>query len=268
MIVLLVLLVLFLLYLLSLQGRRNHPGMAELHRWRYAHRGLHNAQRPENSMAAFRAALDGGFGIEFDLHLLKDGNLGVMHDSDLLRTTGQAGKMEDLTTEDLKNYHLQGSDQTIPQFQDVLELFDGKAPLIIELKSVGGNYAQLTKTACEMLEGYKGPYCIESFDPFCIRWLRQNRPDIIRGQLAYNSLKDEKAHYPLLVRFITSFYLENFLTRPDFLAHHFEDRKNLSVFLCRKLWGITAVSWTLKTREMFDTAEKEGWIPIFEGFTP
>lgn len=262
-----ILLIICLLYILSLQGRRTHPGMAALRGWRYAHRGLHNETRPENSMAAFRAALENGYGIEFDLHLLKDGNLGVMHDSALLRTTGCQGTMEELTTEDLKRYHLGGTEETIPEFRQVLELFDGKVPLIIELKSEKGNAAKLTETACKMLEGYHGPYCIESFDPYCIRWLYKNRPNIIRGQLAYNCTGVENG-FPWLVRFITSFYLENFLTKPDFIAYDFETRKTLSNFLCRRLWGIQGVSWTLRTHEQFDEAVKEGWLPIFEKFIP
>lgn len=257
-----------LLYLLSLMGRRSHPGMETLRGWNYAHRGLHNETRPENSMAAFRAALEHGYGIEFDLHLLKDGNLAVMHDSKLLRTTGQEGNIEDLTTAQLGSYRLQGSEETIPEFRQVLELFAGKAPLIIELKTAGGNHAALTRTACEMLEGYEGPYCIESFDPFCIRWLKQNRPDIIRGQLAENSVTNHNTAYPWIIRFLTSFYLENFLIRPDFIAYKFEHRKTLSNFLCRKLWGIQGVSWTLRSHEQYDEAVREGWIPIFEKFIP
>lgn len=218
-------------------------------------------------MAAFRAALDHGYGIEFDLHLLKDGNLGVMHDSQLLRTTGKEGRMEDLTTEELADYHLQGTSETIPEFRQVLELFDGKAPLIIELKTDGGNHAALTETACRMLEDYKGPYCIESFDPFCIYWLKKNRPDIIRGQLAENAMA-AKGRYPWIVRFITTYYLENFLTLPDFIAYRFQDRKTASNAICRKLWGIQGVSWTLRNPEDFKAAEEEGWLPIFEGFIP
>lgn len=255
------------LYLLSLRGRRNHPGLERLRGWSYAHRGLHDEEKPENSMAAFRAALEHGYGIEFDLHLLKDGNLGVMHDSALLRTTGREGRMEELTTEDLKNYHLGGTEETIPEFRQVLELFDGQAPLIIELKSVDNNYARLTETACAMLEGYSGPYCLESFDPRCIRWLRKNRPELIRGQLAENSM-GLKGAYPWLLRFVTTNHLENFLTLPDFIAYRYADRKTLSNAICRGLWKIQGVSWTIRTQQEYDTAVREGWLPIFENFLP
>ena len=111
----LIVMVCMVLHVLSLQGRRNQPGMEALRGWYYAHRGLHDAEKPENSMAAFAAAVEKGYGVELDVHLLKDGTLAVIHDSDLSRTTGQTGRVEDLTAEELRNYRLQGSEQTIPE---------------------------------------------------------------------------------------------------------------------------------------------------------
>ena len=262
------LLALVLLWILALRCRRNRPGLADLRNWSYAHRGLHGPGVPENSMVAFRAALDGGFGVELDVHLLKDGNLAVMHDSLLNRTTGQAGRMEDLTTEDLKHYFLEGTAETIPEFGEVLDLFGGKAPLIIELKSADGNHAALTEAACKLLEGYPGPFCMESFDPKCVAWLRKNRPDIIRGQLAENFFRSRN-DLPDHLKFLATNLLFNFLTVPDFIAYKFADRNTTpSTVLCRKLWGAQGVSWTLRTREEYDTAVSEGWLPIFEGFLP
>ena len=142
----------------------------------------------DNDEDGWPTALQHGYGIELDIHLLKDGNLAVIHDSLLNRTTGLPGRIEDLTTEQLKDYRLEGTDETIPEFMDVLTLYNGKAPLIVELKVSGNNYAKLTETACRMLDSYKGVYCLESFDPRCLLWLKKNRPDIIRGQLTENYL--------------------------------------------------------------------------------
>lgn len=264
---LIILAVLFILYLLALRGRKGHPGLKNLQGWAYAHRGLHTESRPENSMAAFRAALESGYGIELDIHLLKDGNLAVMHDSSLKRTTGAEGKIEDLTTDELSNYHLEGTEETIPTFREVLDLFDGKAPLIVELKAVDGNHAALTEAACKMLDSYKGVYCLESFDPRCIYWLKKNRPDLVRGQLTENSI-GRKLPVAWYLRWIMTLQLTNFLAKPDFVAHKFSDRKFFSNTLVRKLWGIQGVTWTLKTQDEFDTAVKEGYLPIFEDFTP
>lgn len=266
-IAIIIILVISLLYLLSLRGRTKHPGLKALQGHYYAHRGLHNENTPENSLAAFRAAVDHGYGIELDVHLLQDGSLAVIHDSLLKRTTGAEGKVEDLTKEELSQYHLEGTEETIPSFQEVLDLCQGKIPLIVELKAVGRNYAQLSETVCRVLDNYDGVYCIESFDPRCIWWLRKNRPDIIRGQLAENFLAVESS-VPWILRFAMTKQFLNFLTLPDFVAYKYADRKRLGNFLVRKVWGVQGVSWTLKTKEEFDAAVAEEWLPIFEGFIP
>ena len=262
-----ILLFLAMIYIGSVGGRVGHPGLKDLQGWSYAHRGLHSKGIPENSMAAFRAALERGYGIEFDLHLLKDGNLAVIHDSSLKRTTGADGCIEDLTTDDLKDYHLEGTEETIPTFRQLLDLYNGRAPLIVELKPARGNHAALTEAACRMLETYNGVYCMESFDPRCVYWLKKNRPDIIRGQLAENFFRSNSALSAPL-KFVLSNSLSHFLTMPDFTAYKFRDRKNVSTVICRRLYGVQGVSWTLRSKEEYDIALREGWIPIFENFTP
>ena len=260
-------LILLILYTLAVRGRHGHPGLTPLKNWSYAHRGLHKPGIPENSMAAFRAALEKGYGIELDVHLLKDGTLAVIHDHSLKRTAGADVQIEELTAEELRQYHLEGTDETIPTFRQVLELFDGKAPLIVELKAIGGNYAALTDTAVQMLRDYPGAYCMESFDPRCILHLKKHYPHIIRGQLAQNFFKSKTA-MPWFLRLMLTLQLENFLLLPDFVAYCFPDRKNPGNFLARRLWGVQGVSWTLKSPQEYETAKKEGWIPIFENFEP
>ena len=104
-------LLLFGLYLLAIMGKKGHPGLEELKKWKYAHRGLHGNGVPENSMEAFRLALEKGYGIELDVHLMKDGNLAVIHDPSLKRTADADVFIEDLTTEELKEYHLEGTQE-------------------------------------------------------------------------------------------------------------------------------------------------------------
>lgn len=256
-----------LFYFLSLSGRRNHPGLQALRGWAYAHRGLHGNGAPENSMKAFRRAKKAGYGIELDIHLLKDGNLAVMHDSLLARTTGAQGRIEDLTTQQLPDYKLEGTEETIPTFQEVLDLFAGSAPLIVELKEVG-NCADLCEAACRMLDNYKGPYCLESFDPRCVKWLKDHRPDLIRGQLAENYFKTKNSKLPGILKFVLGNLMLNFRTKPDFVAYKYADRKMLSFQLCRKVWGQQTALWTIKSQEDFDIAVKQNALPIFEGFTP
>ena len=255
-------------YAFLVRAKKGHPGIHALMGWNYAHRGLHDETKPENSMAAFRAALEKGYGIELDVHLLKDGSLAVIHDSSLKRTTGQEGDVEDLTEPELSQYKLEGTEETIPTFLQVLELFDGKAPLIVELKSHKNNYAALTEAACKLLDDYQGVYCLESFDPRCIRWLCKNRPELIRGQLTENFFKSKSSPLPWYLKLALSKQLMNFLTLPHFVSYKFADRKTFGNFLVRKLWGTQGVTWTLVTPQEHETALKEGWIPIFENYKP
>ena len=254
------------LYVLSTQGRAGHPGLEALKGWKYAHRGLHDDEKPENSMAAFRAALESGYGIELDIHLIKDGNLAVIHDASLLRTTGKEGKITDLTTEELTGYKLEGTEETIPTFRQVLDLFAGKAPLIIELKC-DDNAEALVDAAVKAMEGYEGAFCMESFDPRCIHVLKKKYPHIIRGQLTENYFHSE-SKLPLPLKWVLTNQAANFLTMPDFVAYRYQDLNAISNRIVRKFWGVTGVTWTLRTQEEFDKAVEDGWIPIFENFKP
>ena len=89
---------------------------------RYAHRGYHDKPRiPENSMAAFRRAVEYGLGSEFDVHMIADGSLVVFHDDDLERQTGVRGAIGDYDITNLSKLRLEGTDEAIPTFDEVLE---------------------------------------------------------------------------------------------------------------------------------------------------
>ena len=132
-IILIVLLALDLLFTLALRCRKGHRKWEVLKKYRYAHRGYHDKPVvPENSLPAFRRAIERGFGAELDVHLLKDGTLAVFHDSDLKRCANVEGEIEDLTLDELKQLRLEGTDEQIPTFDEVLALFEHETPLIIE----------------------------------------------------------------------------------------------------------------------------------------
>lgn len=259
--------VLAIIYIFSIKGRIGHKDLSQLRKSHYAHRGLHGDGIPENSLAAFAAAKDAGYGIELDVHLMKDGNLAVIHDTSLKRTAGADVQVENLTRDDLRKYHLEGTAENIPLFSEVLSLVNGEVPLIVELKSVDNNYAVLCDTACRLLDDYQGLYCMESFDPRCIAWLRKNRKEILRGQLAYNLFRVD-VKIPAIMKFGLRHHLVNFITQPDFIAYGFTDRRILSNYLCRKLWKMQGVTWTIRTGEDLKIALDEGWIPIFENIKP
>lgn len=262
--ILIILAILFLLYLFALSGRTNFTDFKDFKKHQFAHRGLFGNGIPENSLKAFKNAVANGYGAELDIHLTKDGNLAVIHDASLLRTAGVDLKIEDLTLKEAQNYTLEGTDEIIPAFEDVLALFENKYPLIIELKSENNNINELCGKAAEILDNYKGTYCIESFDPRCVRWFYKHRPDVIRGQLSANFLKDKTLKKSFFQKLVMTLLLTNFLTKPDFVAFDFNAKNFFSFVLSTELFKLQKVAWTIKTKEDIETAIKEDIIPIFE----
>lgn len=254
------------LYTLALQCRSGRKEWEELRKFRYAHRGLHEKpDYPENSLAAFRRAIEHGYGAELDVHLMKDGKLAVIHDASLERTAGAKVEIEDLTAEDLPKYPLEGTGETIPLFEDVLKLFEkGGTPLIVELKAERNNYNELTKATCELLDKYQVKYCVESFDPRCLIWLKKNRPEILRGQLSC-SFKPDELPNPA-ARYALQHLLTNLLTTPDFIAYKWEDRCFAELIMCREFYNVQEVNWTIRDPKTAEEAEKLGNLVIFENF--
>lgn len=256
---------------LLLKPRRNQPGWEKLEGVRFAHRGLHdlNLGIPENSMAAFRRAIDHGFGAELDVHLMADGNLAVVHDSDLTRVCGKKACIEDLVEEELMDYPLMGTEELIPLFEEVLELFEGKTPLVIELKVEGGNANALTDAVMAMLEEWDGAYCLESFHPAVLLRLKERYPWVLRGQLSQNFLRDsEVGNLSLPARFVLTNLLTTGLTKPDFIAYNWKDRGNLCLRWMKTLYGVHEVDWTVRDQETMESLDQAGVTSIFEGFVP
>lgn len=278
--ILMILLVLFILYLCAIKPRiLKKPNYQPFFSYKYAHRGLHNMNPylkeennpyycnsgcfPENSYSAIKRAADYGYGIEFDVHLTKDGIPVVFHDDTLNRICGVDGKIKDYTFEELQQFRLMGTEEKIPAFADVLKAVNGRTPLIIEYK-VENNTNALCKTCNDILKNYNGLYCIESVHPMAVRWYRKNRPDIVRGQLSENFMKtNANALY-----FFLSHLQFNFLTTPDFIAYNHKHHKTLARTLCRKLYGCLSVAWTIRSQEALDNMKSHFDLFIFEDFIP
>lgn len=236
--------------------------------WDYAHRGLYDNEHgiPENSMAAFRRAVDKGYGIELDVHLTADNQLVVFHDDTLTRMCGMNKKISSFLYSDLMQLRLLGTEEGIPLFKDVLELIDGKVPLIIELKVDGSNQNLLCPLVWQLLSRYKGDYCIESFHPFVLQWFKRHEPQVVRGQLSCNFFK-ENPHCDIVL-FLMSNLMTNFFTHPDFIAYKYLDLDNLAVIYNRKLFHIMTVVWTIPGKPTYDRFKNKVDAMIFEGFEP
>ena len=147
-----------------------------------AHRGLHDDIRPENSMPAFKAAIEEGYTIEIDVHLSSDGHIVVFHDDNLKRVCGVDKKVAKCTLKELKTMKLKGTDNTIPTFDEFLALVDGKVGILCEIKGLNPYDNSISKAVCERLKTYKGKIALQSFNYGAVRYCRRHS-DLPSGQL-------------------------------------------------------------------------------------
>jgi len=147
----------------------------------FAHRGLHGPGIPENSMAAFRAAIDAGAGIECDVRLTLDGKVVVFHDHDLRRLCASALAVEATPAAALMKQRLFDTSEQIPLLTDLLMLAQGKRPILIELKCRNRNATQLARAVVQLLGEYSGPVGVMSFEPAVGKWLARHAAQILRG---------------------------------------------------------------------------------------
>ena len=102
-----------------------------------AHRGS-SARAPENTLAAFRAALeDGADGVELDARLTADEVVVVMHDDDVSRTTNGTGCVSEMSFEQVRALRVSGS-ELIPTLEEVLALVGGSTGIVVEIKGAFG----------------------------------------------------------------------------------------------------------------------------------
>lgn len=245
-----------MLYLLVLIRPRRAKGMDRL-LVDYAHRGLFDGAIPENSLPAFDAAAREGFGIELDVQLSRDGEVMVFHDATLVRMTGDERKLSELTVAELKELRLQGGEERIPTFREVLALVDGRVPLLVELK--GENYdTSLCPKVAALLREYRGPYCVESFNPLLLRGIGRELPEVPRGLLYTNVCRDKKRR-SLLNLALTGMLL-NVLASPSFIAYNKKDRDSFPVRITTRWFRAPRFVWTVQAED----ARVEGECNIFE----
>lgn len=274
-IVLILLAILAALFLLLLLLLRPDPAarrkMSPFTGRRYAHRGLHCARQgiPENSLTAFRLAVEVGYGIELDLHLTTDGQLVVFHDDTLDRVCGVSGRVEEYSYPELQQLRLLGTEERIPLFSQVLEIVAGKIPMIIEVK-YQKNYAALCQKMMEQLADYTGEYCVESFHPQVIIWMKKHAPAVARGLLADRYTEGEgNMTRNSLGTWASQQLLFCWLASPDFIAYNYLTApRTRTLALARRVWHTPCVAWTVREQAREPLALARFDAVIFEGYRP
>ncbi|MFE3835992.1 glycerophosphodiester phosphodiesterase family protein [Pseudogemmobacter sonorensis] len=236
-----------------------------------AHRALHEraAGRIENSCAAIRAAIEGGYGIEIDLQLSLDGRAMVFHDETLDRLTAETGPVAVRTAEELGRIALLGGEEAIPTLEEVLALIAGRVPLLVEIKdqslTMGPTDGRLEAEAARLLTLYGGEVAVMSFNPHSIGHMARLAPDIARGLTT--SAYDPEDWAPLApetcarLREIPD-YDE---TDSSFISHEAADlaRPRVAELKAR---GAALLCWTVRSPEAEALARRYAQNITFEGY--
>lgn len=224
----------------------------------FAHRGLHGPGVPENSPAAFAAAIERGMGIECDVQRSSDGQAMVFHDWELDRLTNEAGLVASLPAAQLGRVQLTGGSDTIPTLRQVLDQIAGRVPLLIEVKSRKDiRIPVLCLAVLRVLEGYRGEHAVMSFDPRVPKWFKIHAPQTVRGLVV-----TEENDQTLIGRMRRRMAL--WLASPDFLAYDIRDLPSRFAAAQRKR-GLPIASWTIRSAELRERAALHADAPIAEG---
>ena len=229
-----------------------------------AHRGLHDPRAgvPENSLLAFRLAIEAGYPIELDVRLLKDGQIVVFHDDSLQRLTGRPRNIEKCRLADLADLRLLATSERIPTLDEVLELVAGRTPLLIETKNTRTKDRRLEQALAQRLDGYTGPVAVQSFNPYSMEWFAGNRPAITRGHLS-GDFRDRPL--PWYRRLPLAHLMLTRWSRPHFINYDVRCLPQWAVTNKKRL-GLPVLGWTVRSLE--EARQAKAWCDniVFEGF--
>lgn len=204
----------------------------------FAHRGLHGAAAPENSRAAFEAAIEARHGIELDVQASGDGQAMVFHDQELGRLAEDQGYVRGRSAAELKRIRLRDSDETIPTLPQILALIAGRAPLLIEVKAPGREVGALALAVADALDDYAGPVAVMSFNPEVGHWFARHAPQRLRGLVVTE--RGRKWRGGLVRR------LAVWRSKADFLAYDIRDLPSRFAEAQQRR-GLRVLTWTVRS---------------------
>jgi glycerophosphoryl diester phosphodiesterase len=234
-----------------------------------AHRGLHAAAAGviENMPAAFAAAIAGNYAIECDLQISADGEAMVHHDDALGRLTDGSGRLDTMTSAELKRVVFKATTDRMISLGELCDLVAGRVSLMIELKSGPAGDQRLAARAAAVLSGYAGPAALMSFDPAQIASVRTFAPLLTRGIVAGGWPANSAGISARGKRALA--YARNVLrAQPQFIAYSVKDLPAALPLAARRLCGMPLLTWTVRSAEDRQRAARWADQMIFEGFRP
>ncbi len=234
-----------------------------------AHRGLHDMAKGviENTESAFAAAIRHDYPIECDLQITSDGEAVVFHDETLDRLTRESGPVRDRGTAALKRVAFTGAQDRIQTLAELLEQVDGRVPLVIELKSHWDGDDALAARALAVLETYRGPFGLMSFDPDLVEALRRRAPATVRGIVADRAVDPYYDFLPPERRLELRGFSHLARTQPHFISFDYRELPFAPVTEFRHA-GNPVITWTIRSPDAAAMARRYCDQITFEGFLP
>jgi glycerophosphoryl diester phosphodiesterase len=224
----------------------------------YAHRGLWSpGGLPENSLGAFLAAHDHGYGIELDVRPSADGVAMVFHDRTLDRMTEASGAVSASRAEVLGQIRLGASDETIPTLAEVLEAWPGTTPILCEIKIDGEtDPVAFAAQVGALLAACPHRVAAMSFSPEAVAALP---PGLMRGQLFEPSGTGQQGDIPALMATVAT-------GSADYVACATTDAAAMSAWA--RSHGLPLTVWTVRESGLVEALREQVDALIFEGFHP
>jgi glycerophosphoryl diester phosphodiesterase len=219
---------------------------------------------PENTMSAFKFALKNNSAFELDTMFTKTGELIVIHDSDVDRTTDGKGMVDQLSLEELKKldagikFSPKFKGEKLPTLAEVIDEFKGKTLIDIEIKSqaskeeavkIGEAVAKLIKE-----KNAENDVFVTSFNPYVLEKIKEVNPNVVRGQL-YSDFKDVPLSF--IAKYVLRNLKLNYKARPDILAPNFNLVDSDYVNEYHEL-GYKIYPWTVNKPEDMERLIKAG----------
>lgn len=236
-----------------------------------AHRGLHAPGVPENSMAAFRAAIAAGYGIECDIQAASDGTPVVFHDDDLPRLTGAQGLVRDLDIDALSALRILQTGEAIPTLADLLALVAGRVPLLIEIKDQSlratRDIGTLSQRVAELVAAYDGPVAVMSFNPHSMAAFHDAAPGIAVGLTTCGYLAGEWKMLDPAQRASLAKIADFDRVGACFVSHDRKDLDNPALAMLKSR-GVPVLTWTIRSAAQEHEARRIADNITFEGYLP
>jgi len=232
-----------------------------------SYHGMHSKDNTENSLSAIKDAIAKDYALLLSIRVIGGGTPVVFYDETLKHSTGKDGYLSSISsTDSLKEYKLNGSNQHIITLAEALKAIGGKTPVILEVRNFG-QIGVIEENIAKILKNYKGAYAVASYNPHSLFWFKENCPDMLRGQMSCY-FKGEEIDHSLnkhQIRKLKQLKYNAKVSEPNFIIY---DSKCLPNRFVNKIKDIPVLANITESQQEYIKIAKHCDNIIFKNFEP